>query len=153
MVASRVAIAEAIDQKNIVVQVPPEEQSAPGRFISQVLEVQLDPSLVRTEARVVINEKTGTIVMSGDVQLSPVVISHEGLTITTLTPEPEPTPQNPETEEKPFVGLDPGEQGGARLSNLLDAFNKLKIPAEDRIAILKELHRSGKLHARLILED
>jgi hypothetical protein len=51
------------------------------------------------------------------------------------------------------LGLDPGEQGGARLSNLLDAFNKLKVPAEDRIAILKELHRSGKLHARLILED
>ena len=147
-------IAFALDQKNVVVRVPPAEQSNPGPFISQILEIRIDPTLVRTEARVVINEKTGTIVMTGDVELSPVVISHEGLTITTVTPPPPPpAPARPLIEEEPFVALDPNQGGGARLTDLLAAFNKLKVPAEDRIAIVKEIHRSGKLHARLILEN
>jgi len=146
-------IAAAVDQKNIVIQVPQREQKYPASFISQVLEIQLDPTLVRTEARVVINERTGTIVMTGDVEISPVVISHKGLTITTITPPRQPTQENPNVEQQEFVGLDPSKRGGARLADLLAAFNKLKVPAEDRIAILKEIHRTGKLHAKLVLED
>ena len=44
------------------------------------------------------------------------------------------------------------QRGGARLADLLQAFNQLKVPAEDRIAILRTLNRSGKLHAQLIEE-
>ncbi len=146
-------IAAAVDQKNIVIQVPPREQRYPASFIAQVLEIQLDPTLVRTEARVVINERTGTIVMTGDVEISPVVISHKGLTITTITPETPPTPEAPQVERQEFVGLDPSRRGGARLADLLAAFNQLKVPAADRIAILKEIHRTGKLHAKLVLQD
>ncbi len=146
-------IAQAADQKNIIIQVPQREQRNPASFIAQVLEIQLDPTLVRTEARVVINERTGTIVMTGDVEISPVVISHKGLTITTITPKAEPTEETPEVEEQEFIGLDPARRGGARLADLLAAFNQLKVPAEDRIAILKEIHRTGKLHAKLVLQD
>ncbi|QNN23268.1 flagellar basal body P-ring protein FlgI [Planctomycetales bacterium ZRK34] len=146
-------IAFALDQKNIVIQIPDNERPNPAAFISRVLEIQLDPKLVRTEARVVINQRTGTIVMTDDVQISPVVISHKGLTITTITPQPTPSLDVPNVQEQSFVGLDPSGAGGARLADLLNAFNQLKVPAEDRIAILKEIHRSGKLHAQLILED
>jgi len=146
-------IAFALDQKNVIVQIPENERPNPAAFISRVLEIQLDPKLVRTEARVVINQRTGTIVMTDDVEISPVVISHKGLTITTITPKPPVNPDNPEVAEKDFIGLDPSGAGGARLADLLAAFNQLKVPAEDRIAILKEIHRSGKLHAQLILEE
>ena len=146
-------IAVAIDQKNVVIQLPPAERDNPAAFISQVLEIQLDPTLVRTEARVVINSRTGTIVMTENVQVSPVVISHKGLTITTITPPLPVSAEQPIVEQHEFVGLDPSRRGGARLADLLAAFNQLKVPAEDRIAILKEIHRSGKLHAQLILED
>jgi flagellar P-ring protein precursor FlgI len=146
-------IAKALDQKNIVVTVPAGDRKNPAAFISQLLEIQLDPTLVRTEARVVINQKTGTIIMTDDVQISPVVISHKGLTITTVIPARVPTADSPVAETQTFVSLDPAKRGGARLADLLAAFNQLKVSPEDRIAILKEIHRSGKLHAQLLLED
>jgi flagellar P-ring protein precursor FlgI len=146
-------IARAVDQKNIIIAVPPGDRAVLGAFISQVLEIQLDPSLVRSEARVVVNQRTGTIVMTENVEISPVVISHKGLTITTITPPPAPTADRPTIEEKDFIAVDPSRRGGSRLADLLAAFNQLKVPAEDRIAILKEIHRSGKLHAQLVLED
>ncbi|MAE59938.1 MAG: hypothetical protein CMJ49_01125 [Planctomycetaceae bacterium] len=146
------AIARAVDPKNVIVQVPGYEAGNPSAFIARVLEMPLPPELIRSEARVVINEKTGSIVMTGDVQMSPVMISHPGLTITTITPEPPPTTENPRVRQDDFVGVDPRGAGGSRLSDLLAAFNQLKVPAKDRISIIKEIHRSGKLHAKLILE-
>ncbi|MFA7236075.1 MAG: flagellar basal body P-ring protein FlgI [Phycisphaeraceae bacterium] len=146
-------IAQAVDPKNVVVQVPPAQQSNPAPFISQLLEIHLDSTLVRTEARVVINSRTGTIVMTGDVEISPVVVSHKGLTITTITPPPVPNANNPAIDQQPFLALDPAHRGGAKLADLMAAMNQLKVPPEDRIEIIKEIHRSGKLHAKLVLED
>ena len=145
-------IATAKNQKNIVVQVPDYDLADPASFISQILQSYVDPSQIATGARIVINQRTGTIIVSGDVQISPVIISHKGLTITTVTPPLQVSAQNPSVQEQDFVPVDPEGRGGARLNDLLGAFNQLKVPAEDRIAILKEIHRSGKLHAQLIIE-
>jgi flagellar P-ring protein FlgI len=113
---------------------------------------RLPVPLLPTEARVQINQRTGTIVMTGDVEISPVVISHRGLTIQTVNPAPQPTPARPVVGEKTAVALDTTGAGGARLNDLLAIFDQLKVPAEDRITILKELHKTGKLHAKLLLE-
>lgn len=143
-------LATAIDPKNVVVQIPPAERQRPDAFISrvQLLPVRMVPS----EARVVMNERTGTMIVTGDVEISPVVITHKGLTITTVRPEPVPTLRNPVFEDRNAVALDPQNQGGARLQDLVNALDQLKVPAEDRIAIVKELHKTGKLHAKLITE-
>src|SRR5256714_15667599 len=82
-------IAVAVDPKNVVVTIPPIERERPDSFISRVQ--RLPVPLLSTEARVQINERTGTMVVTGDVEISPVVISHKGLTITTVTPTPPPT--------------------------------------------------------------
>ena len=145
-------LAKAIDQKNIVVQVPTFEQTDPAAFISQILRSYVDPSQISTGARVVVNERTGTIVVTGEVQISPVIISHKGMTITTITPPIIPTELNRLEDDVNFVPVDPEKRGGTQLGDLLAAFNQLKVEAEDRIAIVKELHRSGKLHAQLILQ-
>ncbi|MEX0745017.1 MAG: flagellar basal body P-ring protein FlgI [Phycisphaeraceae bacterium] len=145
-------VARAADQKNIVVQVPPFEREDPAAFISQILTTYMDPTQVSAGARVVINERTGTIVISGDVQISPVIISHRGLTITTITPPPGQVQVEPEITEEHFVGIDPEDRGGAKLADLLAAFNQLKVDAADGIDILKLMHNSGKLHAQLIIE-
>lgn len=145
-------VARAIDQKNVVVQVPQFERADPAAFISQILMSYVDPSQIGTGARVVINERTGTIVVGGDVQISPVVISHPALTITTVTPTAPPTLDQPRVEERNFIGIDPDGRGGAKLADLIAAFNQLKVEAKDRIAILREIERSGKLHAQLIVE-
>jgi len=90
-------------------------------------------------------------VMTGDVEISPVVISHKGLTISTTNPPPTPTPRTPVTTEKQVVPLDTTSQGGAKLQELVEALDMIRVPAEDRITIVKELYKTGKLHAKLII--
>ncbi|MEX0777202.1 MAG: flagellar basal body P-ring protein FlgI [Phycisphaeraceae bacterium] len=143
-------LAKAADPRNVVIFVPDYERRDPAAFISQILQSYVDTSQITTGARVTINKKTGTIVLSGDVQISPVVISHKGLTITTITPPP--APNTPQVEEKNFIAIDPDKRGGEKLSDLLAVLNQLKVEPADRIAIIQEIHKSGKLHAKLILE-
>lgn len=145
-------VAKALDQKNVLIDVPIYERSDPAAFISQILQSYVDPSQIGTGARVVINEKTGTIIVSGEVQISPVIISHKGLTITAISPPVEPSAANRTIEQNSFVSLDPEKRADSSLSDLLNAFNQLKVDAQDRIAIIKEIHRSGKLHAKLIVQ-
>jgi flagellar P-ring protein precursor FlgI len=142
-------LAIAVDAKNIIVTIPPAERARPDSFVARVQRLQL-PQL-QTEARVVINEKTGSIILTGDVEISPVVISHKGLTISTIDPKPVPTPRTPVASQKDVVALDTTQQGGAKLQDLALAFDQLKVPPDDRISIVKELHRTGKLHAKLIV--
>jgi len=145
-------LAKAVGPKNILVQIPKYEQKDPVQFISDILETTVDPELVSVGARVVINERTGTIIMTGNVQISPVIITHENLLITTVTPEPEPNRFDPNVETKHFAAIDPEGRGGANLQNLLLAFDQLKVPVEDRIEIIVELHETGYLHAELIVK-
>jgi flagellar P-ring protein FlgI len=143
-------IATAIDPKNIIVTIPQSERQRPDSFISAVL--RLPVPLLPTEARVVINDKTGDLIITGDVEISPVVISHKGLTITTVLPAPIPTPRNPVLNSTSSIPLDTTNQGGAKLQDLANAFDQLKVPADDRIIIVKELYKTGKLHAKLIVD-
>jgi flagellar P-ring protein precursor FlgI len=143
-------IAVAVDPKNIVVQIPNSERDRPDGFISNVL--RLPVPMLPTEARVRINDKTGTMIITGDVEISPVVISHKGLTITTITPPPVATARNPLVSTKQAIAVDTTGQGGAKLQDLANAFDQLKVPAEDRIVIIKELYETGKLHAKLIVD-
>lgn len=145
-------IAQAVDQKNVLVQVPSYERKDPASFISQILQIYIDPANIDTGAKVVINERTGTIVVSGDVEISPVIISHKGLTITTLSPPVKPTVANPQQKKTNFIAVDPGHRGGTKLSDLLAAFNQLKVKSQDRIDIIKLIYQSGKLHGKLIFE-
>lgn len=143
-------IAVAIDPKTVVVTIPPEERGAPDNFIARVLSMEL-PSLMG-EARVVINQRTGTMIMTGEVEISPVVVSHKGLTISTLTPPAVGQPGRPIVKTTEFAALQTTNNGGAKLRDLLDALDQLKVPAEDKIAIVLQLHKSGKLHAKMIVE-
>ena len=151
-------VARAVDQKHVVIDVPVFQRKDPVAYLSPVLLDYIDPDLIDVGARVVINDRTGTIVIKGDVQISPVVISHENLTITTITPppplvtEPDENGMLPDPGVQNFVGLDPQRRGGTRLAELLAAFNQLKVPARDRIAILRRMKESGALHATLIEE-
>ncbi|MEM1012785.1 MAG: flagellar basal body P-ring protein FlgI [Planctomycetota bacterium] len=164
-------IAVAIDPKNVVVSIPPAELARPDLFISRVQRMPVP--LVADEARVRINERLGTIVITGDVEISPVVISMRGLTITAAAPPADgvrgpadpfgnPNANTPDNlggrvVTRNFVPLATGdsavnERSRAKLQDLVAALDRLNVPAEDRISILKELHRTGKLHARLIIE-
>ena len=143
-------LAVAIDPKNIVVTIPSSERARPDSFISRVR--QLPVPLLPTEARVQINERTGTLIVTGDVEISPVVISHKGLTITTIEPQPVPSQRAPVLKTKDVIPVSTTGRGGAKLQDLVNALEQLKVPASDRITIVKELYKTGMLHAKLIVE-
>jgi flagellar P-ring protein precursor FlgI len=143
-------LATAKDPKTVEVVIPPIERDRPDSFISRVQ--RLPVPMLPSEARVQINERTGTMIVTGDVEISPVVISHKGLTISTVTPPPTPTARTPVVTSKDLITLDTTNTGGAKLQDLVNALDQLKVPAEDRITIVKELYKTGKLHAKLITE-
>jgi flagellar P-ring protein precursor FlgI len=143
-------IAVAIDPKEVDVSIPFAERDRPDGFISRV--EQLTVPMIPSEARVQINERTGTLIVTGDVEISPVVISHKGLTITTVAPPPTPTAANPVVSKKDVIAIDTVGGGNAKLQDLVNALEELKVPVEDRITIVKELYKTGKLHAKLIVE-
>ena len=91
--------------------------------------------------------------MTGDVEISPSVVTYKGLTIMTTLPDVPPTPDNPQIIEKDFVPIHPQRKGGAKLADLVDGLNQLRVPAPDRITIVEQLYRTGKLHATVIVED
>ncbi|GAB4544221.1 MAG: flagellar basal body P-ring protein FlgI [Phycisphaerales bacterium] len=147
-------VAYALDEKTVVVTLPEAELASPANFLGTILDIRLDPSLLSTPARVVVNERTGSIVLSGDVRISPAVISHEQLTVTTVTPAPEPTPDTPAITQSTSTAMstEDDDRGLARASNLLDALERLDVPVADQIAILAQLHRGGLLHAEFVVE-
>jgi flagellar P-ring protein precursor FlgI len=127
----------AQDAANIVVRIPGEYRENPVAFVADVLDVDIYSA--EPEARVVINQRTGSIVISGDVSIGDVVVSHKNVVV-----EAGQTPS--------FEAIDTDQADSAKLDALVNALNSIKVPTEDRIAIIKEIARSGKLHGRLIVE-
>ena len=143
-------VALAVDSKNVVVLLPEHQR---GDRASWIRDVERTPILVESnEARVTINRGSGTIVITGDTRLSPVVISQMGLTVTVAGPLPDGTVPVLAFERQHFVALDSQVQRTANVKDLLEALNRLKVPFKDRVAILEEIHRAGKLHARILYE-
>jgi flagellar P-ring protein FlgI len=141
----RTNIARAINQVNVEVAIPPAYLNDPVDFVSLVLEL---PMLeVKSVPRVVINERSGSIAISGDVEIGAVAVTHKSIVIETTAP---PT-------AKHFVGLDPADPTpqnptNPKLKALVEALNALHVPTPDVIDIIKGLDKNGKLYAQLVIE-
>jgi len=147
-------IAAASDERSVRVKIPQPEMADPANFIADIMGVRFDPSLLSLPAMVRVNEREGVIVVTGNVQISPVLITHKDLVITTVTPPPQPTEVNPQVDQERWSSLatSQNEVETARLDDLLGAFKRLNVPVEDQIAILTQLERTGRLHAELIFD-
>lgn len=155
VIDGRDAIAVVEDAKNIKILLPQADRASPAQFIATLMTIPIDPSLIQTEARIVINERQGIIVVTGNVQIGPVGITHKGLTITSLTPEPMYTPEEPRIDTTRWTGLDTTDKqsrNSTRLVELLNAFKQLSVPVADQIAIVYELRKTGALHAEIVHE-
>ncbi len=143
-------VALAVDSKNVVVLLPAHQRGDPASWIR---DVERTPLLMESgEARVAVNRRAGTIVVTGDTRISPVVISQLGLTVTVANPEVEAKTAQPATLQQDFVAIDSAQNRQPNVRDLLEALNRLKVPFKDRVSILEEIHRAGKLHARLMYE-
>ncbi len=143
-------VALAVDSKNVIVLLPAHQRGDPASWIR---DVERTPILMESgEARVTVNRRAGTIVVTGDTRISPVVISQLGLTVTVANPEAEAKTALPPTVQQEFVAIDSQQNRLPNVRDLLDALNRLKVPFKDRVSILEEIHRAGKLHAKLMYE-
>jgi flagellar P-ring protein precursor FlgI len=146
-------VALAVGPKNVVVEIPEAERSNPADFIARVENTEL--LMPPGEARVVINRKTGTIVIDEEVEIGPAVISHNGMSITT-TPGPPPAGAEPppaETKYAASIQAPRIDHSGARLRELVDALNQLNVPSKDIIEIVENLHRLGKVKGKLVIVE
>jgi flagellar P-ring protein precursor FlgI len=134
------ALARALNQVNVEVRIPKQYREEPVPFISQVLALTIDEP--QTEARVVINERAGTIVIGADVEIGAVVITHKNVVVETGDNAP----------QDQFLALDPSGTQTTKLKALVEALNSIKMPTSDVIEIIKGLERNGKLHGHLIVE-
>jgi len=133
-------LAKALDQTNVVVRIPQQYREDPVMFVSQVLELPLYQ--MRTVPRVVIHERTGAIVIGGDVEIGPAVVTHQNVVVETAG----------SAAGEPFVPVQAGQGSPAKLKSLVEALNAVHVPNKDVIDIIKALARDGKLHAQLIVE-
>lgn len=147
-------VATVVNERLIRVDVPEHERESPAAFLGDVMSTEINMSMLGLPATVVVNSRTGGIVVTGDVSISPAVITHRGLTITTTLPAPVPTPDAPVVERRQWAAVDTesAKSGQSSLSDLVKAFEQLAVPPKDQIEILQMLHRAGKLHARLVVE-
>lgn len=152
-VDSSLEIARAVDARTVIIQIPEPELDNPANFIGDILAIQLDGSLLNLPAVVQVNEKKGTIVVTGNVTLSGVLISSKNLTIQTVTPPVTPSATNPQVQRTSWGRVGQSQESSvARLDDLLQALRALDMPASEQIGILKEIHKTGRLHAAFISE-
>ena len=160
--------AVPIDGSSIRVQAPADPTQRVS-FVSLLENVEVEPAT--PPAQVIVNSRTGTIIINGNVRVTPAAITHGSLTVR-VTEDPNvqtqtnvvandagivATPAAPvvtpdstvDTEEKlakAFV-FDPGIQ----LTEIVDAINAVGATPSDLVAILEALKVSGALRAQLII--
>lgn len=131
----------------------------PMAIVAELETLQFEPDI---PARVVINERTGTIVAGAQVRLSPTVLSHGNLYITIrrapVVVQPAPltngntvVTQDTTTEAVEENGRAIILEHGPTLSDLAAALNALKVKPRDIIAIFQALKEAGALNADLII--
>jgi flagellar P-ring protein precursor FlgI len=152
--AQGLRVAYARDDRMISVEIPEGERAEPAAFIADVMSTQVSRSLLKLPAVVMCNVRTGAITFTGDVRISPVALTMDGVSITSTVPPPIPTPADPLVMQSRWIGLTTETNGteGAKLDELLAAFEQLNIPSKDQIAIIQQIHKQGSLHAKLIVE-
>jgi flagellar P-ring protein precursor FlgI len=148
------AIATVLDDRSIRVDVPTSERSSTPAFVGDVLATPITVALLKLPKQVVYNQAAGKIVITGDVEISPVALTSADLTITTTVPPPVPTAENPQVQSSHWTGISVGakESDRAKLQDLLAAFNQLNIPVADQISLLEMMDKAGKLHAKLVID-
>jgi flagellar P-ring protein precursor FlgI len=152
----------AIDGNTVRVEIPEDYQGAPIDFIAQLQQVTLQPD---TKARVVINERTGTIVATSPVRVAACAIAQGNVVITIaqsgMVSQALPGATGGETIEVPADTVTITEQGTQKLVPFRDmptveevatSLNALQVSPRDMMAIFQALKQAGALKAELLIK-
>lgn len=156
-------LAEPRDASGIEVQIPEAYRSRPVAFLARLESVLVEPD---RRARVIINERTGTIVSGGDVRISKVAVSHGDLRVSI---DAETTVSQPTLIVRPNTGIRTAVVTNSRVevnegstpgyvtanntvADLVQSLARLKTNTRDIISILRAVKAAGALHADLIVQ-
>ena len=161
-------VAVPLDATSIKVR-SPEDPAQKVSFVSLLENIEVEPA--RPKARVVVNARTGTIVIGGDVKVTPTAVTHGKLTVsiqedTAVVSEAQGAMQNANstvagtaatTAQDTQIGIEEENarafvfDTGTSLSEIVDAINNVGASAGDLVAILEALREAGSLRAELII--
>jgi flagellar P-ring protein precursor FlgI len=157
-------LAVAQDAGGVEIAVPAARRARLADFLTDIENVMVEPD---RRARVVINERTGTIVSGGDVRISRVAVSHGDLRVSIVTDNSVSQPllvrqAGPGVESVPVsnsrVSVDERSETGfvgpnsTTVADLVQSLARLKTNTRDIIAILRGVKAAGALHADLIVQ-
>ena len=164
LVASRInrakgeGTAVAVDGRTVQLQLPPTVNRV--AFLAEIEDLRLDSNPVPA-ARVIVNARTGSVVLNQAVTLNPVAVAHGNLSVsissTPVISQPNAFSTGGQTvvTEKTDIKIqqEPGAliqmQAGAQLSDVVKALNALGATPQDLLAILQAIKAAGALNAEL----
>jgi flagellar P-ring protein precursor FlgI len=147
--------AEPLDPSTVQISIPPRFQGNVIALLTEIEQLQIEPDLA---AKIVIDERSGIIVMGRDVRASTVAVAQGNLTVT-ISETPQVSQPNPlargQTTVVPRSGVTVKEDGkklavikdGVSLQQLVDGLNALGVGPRDLIAILQAIKAAGAIQA------
>jgi len=153
-------VSRMLDSGTVVLDIEATQAISPAHAIGQIENLQVQPE---RKARVVVDQRSGTIVMGADVRISRVAVSQGNLTLRIqeepLVVQPNPFAEGeaivvPRTQaaidEAPGIGLAEVSEGTS-LSEVVAGLNALGVSPRDMIDILKSIKAAGALHAEFVV--
>ena len=153
-------VATMTDPGTVVVQVAATGTTSPAHALSAIESLMVEPE---QRARVVVDQRSGTIVMGEDVRISRVAVSQGNLTLRIeempIVVQPNPFAEGEtivvprtraEIEEEPGIGM-AEVPAGTTLSEVVAGLNALGVSPRDMIDILKTIKAAGALHAEFVV--
>ena len=143
--------ARAKDAGTVEISVPDSYLGNTVELVSYIENLEISPD---NTAQVVLDERSGTVVMGGSVRISPIEISQNGLSMQVKLPTPEQQEgaENQAAADANTLRSDVFMlKGGADLKEIVDGFNKIGASSRDLIEVLKSVKAAGALHADLVI--
>jgi flagellar P-ring protein precursor FlgI len=152
-------LVHAVDAGTVRLTIPETLRDRPVEYLAAALGARVTPD---TPAKVVLNERTGTVVLGGDVRIGRVAVTHGNLTISVVKrlevsqPQPFSTGETTVVPRGEVVAEEAEAQGlslpeGARVEDLISSLKKLGVTPRDMIAIFQAIRAAGALHAEVVV--
>lgn len=142
-------VAVAMDPRTIKLKKPDEKSMI--EFLAEVQDIDID---YKPKNKIIINERTGTIVAGVDIEVKPIMLTHGDITIKI---KEQVTPSQPDgsivVDESLVIGLNQNElytkEGTTTVANLVRSLQKLGASPKDIISILETMKSAGSISAEL----
>ncbi len=159
-ISNLIAPAKAIDGSSVQVKIPQKFLNDRVAFLSIIENLEVNPT--QEKAKVVVNERTGTVVIGSDVKLMPAAVAHGNITVTVSTNNQISQPNsfangatvgftNTSIGVNKTMGSLVEMPANSNLNDLVKALNSIGVAPMDLISILQALKKAGSLQANLII--